>query len=160
MMHALQSSKGFLHHLDLCSNGIDAEGAALIASAIGRGAMPTLRKLILAKNGIGDAGVEALCQALGSSTTPVLTALCLAVCDVGMGGAKALAKAMRQGRLQALADADLRLNEQVGDEGASALAEAIDAGAAPALRKLRLLECGVTELCEEKLTMAYPAASK
>ena len=153
LMHALQSSKGFLHHLDLCSNGIDAEGAALIASAIGRGAMPTLRKLILAKNGIGDAGVEALCQALGSSTTPVLTALCLAVCDVGVGGAKALAKAMRQGRLQALADADLRLNEQVGDEGASALAEAIDAGAAPALRKLRLLECGVTELCEEKLTL-------
>ena len=131
-------TKLMLDYLHVC----DA-GASALAAALGRGALPRLEILSLAGTGIGDAGLVALAPAL--RRLPALEALGLFNNPLGDEGLAALvAPPPPAGALPPPAGGlkklhTLHLNHtQITDAGCAALAAALDSGALPALKVLKL----------------------
>ena len=116
-------------------------GAAALAAALDRGALPRLEDLRLVKAAIGDAALAALAPAL--RRRPALEVLCLRNNPFGAKGLTALVAPPPPagtppppaGRLKNLEL--LYLNgTQVTDAGCAALVAALDSGALPALELL------------------------
>ena len=128
--------------VELFGNVGDA-GASALAAAMGRGALPRLKRLSLSSTAIGDAGLVALAPAL--RRLPALEALCLIFNPFGNDGLAALvappppagALPSQTGGLKKLKVLDLEYT-QVSDVDCAALASALDNGALPALAALRL----------------------
>jgi hypothetical protein len=126
-----------LRHVDVWS--VTAEGATPLADGIRSGRVPRLERLALMGPAIDDARVVALVEALQAS--PCRSFRSLSLYDVGMNveGCRALAQAMREaeGVLSRLTELTLKVQD-FGDEGALALAEALEAGAGASLTRLDL----------------------
>jgi Ran GTPase-activating protein (RanGAP) involved in mRNA processing and transport len=68
-VHALVEAMKTLTKLSLAFNPVKSEGAAILADALGRNAMPSLKRLDLGWCGIDDDGVVALVSALEQNTS-------------------------------------------------------------------------------------------
>ena len=118
-------------------------GASALAAALGKGALPRLKRLHLRNAAIGDAGLVALAPALRRRTA--LERLDFFDNPFGDEGLAALvappppagAPPPRTGGLAQLKVLDL-IYTQVTDAGCAALAAALDSGALPALERLNL----------------------
>ena len=118
-------------------------GALALAAALGRGALPRLQTLHLVNAAIGGAGLVALAPAL--RRRPTLAHLDLSGNSLGDEGITALvappppagALPPPAGGLKRLKTLDLR-NTHVTDAGCATITSAIDSGALPALKVLRL----------------------
>ena len=118
-------------------------GASALAGALGRGALPRLQTLHLVNAAIGGAGLVALAPAL--RRRPTLAHLDLSGNSLGDEGITALvappppagALPPPAGGLKRLKTLDLR-NTHVTDAGCATITSAIDSGALPALKVLRL----------------------
>ena len=125
--------------VELFGNVGDA-GASALAAAMGRGALPRLKRLSLSSTAIGDAGLVALAPALRRQ--PALETLSLMNNPLGDEGlaalvappppAGALPPPNPYGVLTTLKKLYL-MNTQSTDAGCAALAAALDSGAMPAL---------------------------
>ena len=113
-------------------------GAAALAAALGRDALPRLESLDLHAAAIGDAGLVAL--APGLRRLPGLEQLSLNFNPFGDEGLAALvAPPLPAGARVLTKLKELNLEgSQVSDVGCAALAAALDSGALPALQKIRL----------------------
>ena len=108
-----------LTSLNLVNNGIGAEGAKALATALETNT--SLTSLNLLNNRIGDEGANALAAALKTNTS--LTSLNLGDNRIGDDGANALATALKTNT--SLTSLNLRGN-RIGAEGAKALATALE----------------------------------
>lgn len=132
-----------LVHLDLASNSFGEAGAAAVARALERGALPALATLSLKNNDINDAGVAALVR----GAHPTLSWLNLSGNQIADPGP--LAEVLRSGRLPHLRRLSLDHNI-IRDEQMRALATAL---AAPTL-------LGSTRLGLEELYIECNPASE
>ena len=130
--------------LSLNSMHVGDAGASALTAALGRGALPRLRKLRLSNVAIGDLGLVALTPAL--RRRPALEYLGLSGNPFGDEGLAALvappppaagALPPPTGVLTKLKVLELD-STQVTDAGCSALAAALDSGALPVLEVLRV----------------------
>ena len=120
----------------------DADASALVG-ALGRGALPRLKRLALGNTAISDAGLVALAPAL--RRRPALVRLDLDHNPFGDEGLAALvvpppaagAPPPTTGGLAKLKGLNLDYAE-ITDEGCATLATALDSGALPALQGLKL----------------------
>ena len=156
--------------VELFGNVGDA-GASALAAAMGRGALPRLKRLSLSSTAIGDAGLVALAPALRRQ--PALESLTITGNPLGDKGLAALvappqpqspagALSPPTGVLTNLRSLDLSYN-QINDAGCTALASALDSGARGALPALWQLlmrdttrasaaaKAALREACEETL---------
>ena len=114
-----------LHHnstlktLDLSNNSISAAGAVALAQTLHHNS--TLMTLDLSNNSIGDAGAVALAQALHYNST--LEGLDLSNNSISDAGAVALAQALHHN--STLKELDLTGNDEIGEEGAHQLVQAL-----------------------------------
>lgn len=129
---------------------------------------PSLSQIDLSCNGVGDRGLRQLSDALGRGSCPRLQVLKLAGCGMGVVGIDALAGALASGRVEELQHLDLSGNRlqpaaleslcrrpvvgghctglhdllladnEVGEQGATALAAAISTGGLSSLAHLDL----------------------
>ena len=150
-----------LEKLDLRYNKIGNEGLTALARALADGAAPKLEKLNVNYNKIGNEGLTALARALADGAAPELDELNLSGNDFSgadeglrlLGQAKlpaleklelnrcnfnlaALAEGMQAGAWPSLEELQMRSNEQASDEGAEALARALERGAMPKLKQI------------------------
>ncbi len=109
-----------LRHLVLGDNGLGPRGCTDLAEGLRW--VPALTLLTLSFDAIGDAGAAALAERL----PPAVENLTLRRCGLAGGGGAAVARGV--GRLSRLASLCLALN-RLGDDGATAVAEAIRAHA-------------------------------
>ena len=128
--------------VELFGNVGDA-GASALAAAMGRGALPRLKRLSLSSTAIGDAGLVALAPALRRQ--PALKDLYLPLNPIKDEGLAALvappppagASSPPTDVLTKLKRLSLR-STQITDAGCAALAAALDSGVMPALKNLYL----------------------
>jgi len=137
-----------------CGMHVGDAGAAAIAAALDRGAVPRLKGLALMNAAIGDAGLAALAPAL--RRRPGLEKLCLGANPFGDKGLAALVAPpppatgtppAAAGALKKLRELDLE-DTQVNDAGCAALAAALDSGAMPALEKLELVHIRASDVAK------------
>lgn len=133
-----------LRRLSLCGNPLGDAGAAALAAALCSSpprTAPLVEILDLSACDLGDYGLAALGRALSKNPG------CVGILELGHGGgvtdagAAELAHALERGgrgncRLALVLDG----NKKVGDGAATAVARAVEAGAA---RKISLRDCGV-----------------
>eukprot|EP00964_Phaeocystis_antarctica_P108724 scaffold73263_cov65-Phaeocystis_antarctica.AAC.7 len=118
-------------------------GASALAAALGRSALPRLESLVLNNAALGDAGMVALAPAL--RRLPALDSVHLFDNPFGDEGLAALVAPpppagtlpLATGGLKMLRELDLD-DTQITDAGCAALAAALDSGALPALKVLKL----------------------
>ena len=115
---------------------------AVVADAISKVSLPSLRKLVLSGNALRDGGMTLLAKALGSGAVPLLIILDFNCCNVGERGGEALASAVRTGAMPELQKLHLDANLELGAGGA-ALVRARANGDAPRLRILDVGNCGL-----------------
>lgn len=135
--------------LDLCKQGLGAEGAALVADALTQGASP-VRHLLLGTDGLGDEGAAAV----AGSGTGVET-LYLGCNQITEGGACRIADQLRASP-QVVTGVWLKRNP-LGAGGGRAAAELIDA--ARSLRTLDLVQTGLDATGAAVLADALLAAA-
>jgi len=123
--------------------GWQAAEAAQVATVIASGAVPALKRLYLLSNPIGAEGAAAVAAALPHS--PELEKLDLSRCAIGDVGAVAVAAVLLH--MLHLKELDVSYSG-VCDKGLAALQAAVEAGAAPALKKLSISEGQKTDSCE------------
>lgn len=111
-----------LHQLDLAGNSIKDVGAASVARAMSRGAVPRLLKLSLKSNDIHDAGAAALAGA----SHDALEWLALGCNQIADEGGAALAAALGARRLGHLRRLSLD-NNRLGDGAMTNLAKVLEA---------------------------------
>ena len=134
-------------------------GASALAVALGRGALPRLQVLSLTNAAIGDAGLVALAPAL--RRLPALAYLPLADNPFGDEGLAALvappaaagALPLPTGGLKKLERLSLN-RTQVTDAGCATLASALDSGALPALKDLRMDRIPASDAAKEAVDAA------
>lgn len=124
--------------------GIGNAGAAALAAALSRGAMPSLDWLVLSCNQIDDEGLVALAVPL--RTHPALTALNLSELDVGDEGVAALV-APGEGVLTKLKVLILHCT-LITDVGCAKLVDALDSGVMPNLVCIELGAGGLVDSYE------------
>lgn len=124
--------------LTLDSNYIGDSGVCALVRACLCGALPLLRTLLLANNPIGDGGLNALCKA-------------------EIGGALKQLEYMSFGKRFAQHFFGDHEHQSYGDDGVRALAAALDNGAFPALKRLRVFGL---EICASETRRALSAASE
>ena len=130
-------------YIYFCVMHVGDAGASALAAALDRGALPRLTSLGLTHAAIGGAGLVALAPAL--RRRPTLAHLDLSGNSLGDEGITALvappppagALPPPAGGLKRLKTLDLR-NTHVTDAGCATITSAIDSGALPALKVLRL----------------------
>jgi len=117
MMH----HKGCTHltEMSLSNNKITDAGAAFLAEAIEKGAMPKLEQLYIGRNQIGDAGLNAIIQAMHTAKTNI-KALRFSHNLIGDEGATSLAQLLTLGGLPSLAEIWMSENN-IGQVGQYAL---------------------------------------
>ncbi|MFJ2395708.1 ribonuclease inhibitor [Streptomyces sp. NPDC087843] len=118
--------------LDLCKQGIGAQGAALIAEALSEGASP-VRHLLLGTDGLGDEGAAAVAGGADVET------LYLGCNGITAGGACRIADNLRASP-RVVTGVWLKRNP-LGSGGGRAAAELVDA--ARSLRTLDLVQTGL-----------------
>ena len=129
--------------LRIYSTHVGDAGASALAAALGKGALPRLKSLTLSSAAIGDAGLVALAPAL--RRRPALEWLGLYGSPLGNEGLAALvappaaagAPPPTTGGLAKLKVLYLSYT-QITDAGCATLAAALNSGALPALKELRL----------------------
>ncbi|WP_053752573.1 ribonuclease inhibitor [Streptomyces sp. MMG1533] len=119
--------------LDLCKQGLGAEGAALVAEALSQGPSP-VRHLLLGTDGLGDAGADVVAGA----NTGVET-LYLGCNNITAGGACRIADQLRASP-QVVTGVWLKRNP-LGRGGGRAAAELVES--ARSLRTLDLVQTGL-----------------
>ena len=148
---------GALPHLSclwLTGNEISDTGAVALAQALSRGGAPVLKGLYLARNSIGDVGLQALASCCGShcaGACALLTQLHLGYNVIADDGLLALAEAADRGALGLLerlwlthcAYGEDTERSEAGEDGACAIATALQAGGLPRLRELHV-DCTLT----------------
>lgn len=135
--------------LDLCKQGLGAEGAARVAEALAQGPSP-VRHLLLGTDGLGDEGAEAVAGGSGEVET-----LYLGCNGITAGGACRIADRLRASP-QVVTGVWLKRNP-LGSGGGRAAAELIES--ARSLRTLDLVQtgldpAGVTVLADALLAAA------
>ncbi|MGV9452000.1 ribonuclease inhibitor [Streptomyces sp. NPDC003635] len=135
--------------LDLCKQGLGAEGAALVAEALAEGPAP-VRHLLLGTDGLGDEGA-----AVVAGTGAEVETLYLGCNGITSGGACRIADQLRASP-QVVTGVWLKRNP-LGGGGGHAAAEIVDA--ARSLRTLDLVQTGLdapgaAALAEALLTAA------
>ena len=121
-----------LERLDLEGNNeIGNEGLTALARALADGAAPKLEKLEL--NGNDFSGADEGLRLLGQAKHPALEKLQL---SNGSFNLAALAEGMQEGSWPSLEELWMINNKQASDEGAEALARALERGAMPKLKKI------------------------
>ena len=129
---ALRSGTTALSTLELRLNKIGPEGAKAIAKALPF--TTALKKIVLSDNFIKDEGAIAIGESLKTNNT--LKELVLINCSIGPEGGKAIGVGLQAG-ITALRSLNLSFN-QLGAEGAKAIAGAIASGTSAALKKIDL----------------------
>ncbi|KUN23524.1 ribonuclease inhibitor [Streptomyces antibioticus] len=119
--------------LDLCKQELGAEGASLVAQALGHGPTP-VRHLLLGTDGLGDTGAEAVAGASAEVET-----LYLGCNGITAGGACRIADQLRASP-QVVTGVWLKRNP-LGSGGGRAAAELIES--ARSLRTLDLVQTGL-----------------
>ncbi|MDR3082729.1 MAG: ribonuclease inhibitor, partial [Streptomyces sp.] len=119
--------------LDLCKQGVGAEGAALIADALAQGSSP-VRHLLLGTDALGDDGAAAVAERTGDVET-----LYLGCNGITAGGACRIADRLRASP-QVVTGVWLKRNP-LGSRGGQAAAELIES--ARSLRTLDLVQTGL-----------------
>ncbi|UXY31163.1 ribonuclease inhibitor [Streptomyces sp. HUAS TT20] len=119
--------------LDLCKQGVGAEGAALIADALAQGPSP-VRHLLLGTDALGDDGAAAVAESTGDVET-----LYLGCNGITAGGACRIADNLRASP-QVVTGVWLKRNP-LGSGGGQAAAELIES--ARSLRTLDLVQTGL-----------------
>ena len=117
--------------------------ACALAEALPR--FVNCRKLVLFRNPLGDAGAKAIFEALDAA--PSVQELGMIDCNLGEGAAVALAAVLQ--RNTSLTNVSLSQNDEIGDAGGLALAEAIGRNAT--LRELDFDGCDLGENAEAAL---------
>ena len=153
--------------LSLNSTHVGDAGASALAAALGRGALPRLKRLALPKTAIGDAGLVALAPAL--RRRHALEALGLEKCPVGDEGLAALvappppAGAPPAGAPQPttavlpnLMELDLSDNTEITDAGCAHLASRLRSGELPALDVLYLAGTSTSDAAVDAVYEARP----
>ena len=120
-----------LERLELKGNKIGNEGLTALARALDDGAAPKLKKLYL--NGNDFSGADEGLRLLGQAKHPALEYLSL---SNGSFNLAALAEGMQEGSWPSLGTLWMMYNKQASDEGAEALARALERGAMPKLKKI------------------------
>lgn len=151
--------------LGLPQSGLGGAGLRSLCESLGRSALPTITAVILHTNELGPAGASALAGALSAGVLPNLVNLQIHGNAIGDQGLKALAPPLRTRRalkllhlgtngigdegiaslvgslggdeLKSLEELYLEHN-QLTDAACATLRDALDAGALPALAKLRI----------------------
>jgi Ran GTPase-activating protein (RanGAP) involved in mRNA processing and transport len=138
-MAALAPAMRHLDSLDVAHCGLTSDSAAALALLVQHARK--LQTIRLSNNPIGSIGATALAAFLGSSSA--LRTLELRDCDIGADGAAALGAALTRG--WSVANLILDGNHKIGDEGALALAAALDqCDGHCALTELSLNRCNLT----------------
>jgi hypothetical protein len=162
---ALRGMFPALTRLDLFATDAEATGASVLSRAASHGAFAKLQMLDLGNDALGDNGVAELAAAVstvivtvrgtaGTHTFHDLRSLFLVRNQITAVGARSLAEAIgREGVLPQLAYLDLSGN-QLGDEGAAALAQALIGGALPHLLTLDARENNLTDSGRAQLATA------
>nr|WP_252980979.1 ribonuclease inhibitor [Streptomyces chartreusis] len=119
--------------LDLCKQGLGAEGAALVAGALAEGPSP-VRHLLLGTDGLGDEGAAAV-----AGTATDVETLYLGCNGITAGGACRIADQLRASP-QVVTGVWLKRNP-LGDGGGRAAAEIVES--ARSLRTLDLVQTGL-----------------
>jgi hypothetical protein len=136
-----------LQHLSLVRNRIGDDGMQTLASVIHQhGALSTLQTLYLSGNQIGDAGMAAFAGTIANGLLPKLCQLHLSKNRIGDEGIDSFCSAVaRSGSLSSPQDLPLsNLREllisdnEIEQEGMTTLSLAIEGGALPSLRLLRI----------------------
>ncbi|MDN3025399.1 ribonuclease inhibitor [Streptomyces sp. S.PB5] len=135
--------------LDLCKQELGAEGAALVAEALGQGPSP-VRHLLLGTDGLGDAGAAAVAGAGEDVET-----LYLGCNGITAGGACRIADQLRASP-QVVTGVWLKRNP-LGSGGGRAAAELIES--ARSLRTLDLVQTGLDATGAVALADALKAAA-
>jgi len=125
--------------LSLSNNQFGPVGAEALAAALSRGALPKLATLGLGNNPIGNQGVAALTAPLRSR--PAFKQLVLNMCEIGDEGVASLVDNLGKEDFKALKHLHLDSNA-ITDAGCATLSRALDAGAFPALDRLRMQGLG------------------
>ena len=121
-----------LETLSLGGNAIGAAGLAALVKALGEeGVAPKLQKLDLRWNDFG--GADEAVRALGQAKLPALKELDLRWTKLSLA---ALAEGMPAGAWPSLEWLGIYGNKQPSDEGAEALARALERGAMPAVKTM------------------------
>ena len=128
-----------LLNLGLGNNQFGPVGAEALAAALSRGALPKLATLGLGNNPIGNQGVAALTAPLRSR--PAFKQLVLNMCEIGDEGVASLVDNLGKEDFKALKHLHLDSNA-ITDAGCATLSRALDAGAFPALDRLRMQGLG------------------
>ncbi|MBK3563382.1 ribonuclease inhibitor [Streptomyces sp. MBT62] len=135
--------------LDLCKQGLGAEGAARVAEALAQGPSP-VRHLLLGTDGLGDEGAEAVAGGSGEVET-----LYLGCNGITAGGACRIADQLRASP-QVVTGVWLKRNP-LGSGGGRAAAELIES--ARSLRTLDLVQTGLDPAAVTVLADALLAAA-
>jgi Ran GTPase-activating protein (RanGAP) involved in mRNA processing and transport len=122
-----------LRHLDLAANDIGRDGAWKLAGYL----PPNLQYLDVSQNQIGDEGCSAMAQHLPDQI------LKLDANQIGVVGAKALATALQENKEKKQLQELWLTDNQIGDEGTIALAEAVDQ--CESIKVLELTDNGISE---------------
>ncbi|MFJ3304208.1 ribonuclease inhibitor [Streptomyces sp. NPDC086549] len=136
--------------LDLCKQGVGAEGAALVADALAQGPSP-VRHLLLGTDGLGDDGAAAVAEKPGDVET-----LYLGCNGITAGGACRIADNLRASP-QVVTGVWLKRNP-LGSAGGRAAAELIES--ARSLRTLDLVQTGLDSAGAAVLADALWAAAE
>jgi hypothetical protein len=135
--------------LDLCKQGLGAQGAALVAEALSQGPTP-VRHLLLGTDGLGDDGAAAV-----AGTSADVETLYLGCNGITAGGACRIADQLRASP-QVVTGVWLKRNP-LGGAGGRAAAELV--GSAGSLRTLDLVQTGLDAAGATILADALLAAS-
>ncbi|KAI9203827.1 uncharacterized protein BJ171DRAFT_582592 [Polychytrium aggregatum] len=136
-----------LQSLTLCYNGINDEGAKLIAQALSKNT--TLKELDLSSNCIGPVGAQAIANTLVHHNT-TLTSLRLNCNSLGDAGAIEIGFAIRGST--SLTDVDLTQND-ITDKGAVFLAECLTASTR--IKSLNLIGNSIEAAGTKRLLAAF-----
>jgi hypothetical protein len=138
--------------LDLCKQGLGAEGAALVAEALADGPRSPVRHLLLGTDGLGDDGAATVA---GRSAGTAVETLYLGCNGITAGGACRIADNLRASP-GTVTGVWLKRNP-LGSAGGAAAAELIES--ARALRTLDLVQTGLDTAGAAVLADALLAAS-
>ena len=121
-----------LETLKLSNNKkIGAAGGAALARALRDGAAPGLKVLYIGENDFS--GSDEALRMLGEAKLPALEVLNM---DSSSFNLSALVEGMQAGAWPSLERLDMGRNKQASDEGAEALARALERGAMPKLKEI------------------------
>ena len=120
-----------LEQLNVKGNEFGNEGLKALVRALHDGAAPELEELNLGMNDFS--GADEGLRLLGQAKLPALKTLELTSCSFNLA---ALVEGMQAGSWPSLEDLWMSYNEQASDEGAEALARALERGAMPKLKQI------------------------